>query len=172
MRLRLWKTASPHLGVEGGAQRLHGVEDERAADRIGRLRGTHHLGGCLESRAPRRRESTAIFFVPGNARSCLPASRFESEKRYAFELGYKPNRSPNLTASVATFYNIMMTCAVWRAAAVHDRDGLEGESYGVELEVTRQILSWWRLNAGYTFLDLQLHTKPGSTDTTQEGPGG
>src|SRR6185503_16016201 len=51
-------------------------------------------------------------------------------------------------------------------------DGLEGESYGVELEATSQILDWWRLNVGYTYFQLQLHKRPGSADLNQEAQEG
>ncbi|HXI82641.1 MAG TPA: TonB-dependent receptor [Verrucomicrobiae bacterium] len=114
------------------------------------------------------------FFVPGTPPFLLAGGPgFESERLYAFELGYKTEPITNLTASVATFYNIYDDLRSLESGPPFViANGLEGESYGVELEVTRQILSGWRLNAGYTFFDLQLHTKPGSTDTTQEGQEG
>src|SRR5207247_8320731 len=46
------------------------------------------------------------------------------------------------------------------------------ESYGMELEASAQLLDWWQLNAGYTFFDLQLHTKSGSAVKGQEGQEG
>jgi iron complex outermembrane receptor protein len=111
------------------------------------------------------------FFVPGSPPFFVLAGGpgFGSEKLYAFELGYNTQPTPKVTASVATFYNIYDELrSLETTTPPIIANGLEGESYGVELETTYQLLNWWRLNAGYTFFVLQLHTKPGSTDTTQE----
>ena len=93
---------------------------------------------------------------------------FESEVLRAFELGYKVQASGNLTASVATFYNLYDKLRSLEAGPPFFLgNGFKGQTYGVEGEATCQISSQWRLNPGYTFLRLDLDTTPGSTDTTQ-----
>jgi len=42
---------------------------------------------------------------------------------------------------------------------------MEGESYGVEMWGTYQVLDWWRLSAGYNYLNKNLRLKRGSRDT-------
>ena len=49
---------------------------------------------------------------------------------------------------------------------------IDGESYGAEVAGTFQISDWWRLRANYSFLQLQLHKKPGSNDPVLEGAEG
>jgi iron complex outermembrane receptor protein len=45
---------------------------------------------------------------------------------------------------------------------------LYGETYGVEFAPSWQVTDWWRLQAAYTFLQMQLHRDAGSGDTTSE----
>lgn len=120
-------------------------------------------------RAPSRIDRQ--LFVPANPPFLLAGGAdFDSEKLYSFELGYKVEPTPNLTASIATFYNIYDDLRSLESGPPFViGNGLEGESYGVEIEATQRVSDWWLVSVGYTFLDLQLHTKPGSTDTTQEG---
>jgi iron complex outermembrane recepter protein len=94
---------------------------------------------------------------------------FESEKLYAFELGYKVHPSSRLNGSIAGFYNIydeLRSVELGPPAVLANK--LEGEAWGIETELSGQLFQWWRLNAGYTFFNLELHRKPGSTDTAQE----
>jgi iron complex outermembrane recepter protein len=51
-------------------------------------------------------------------------------------------------------------------AAVDNR--LRGETYGIELAPSWQATDWWRLQAAYTFLQIQLHAGASSADTTSE----
>jgi len=45
---------------------------------------------------------------------------------------------------------------------------LHGETYGIEFAPSWQVTDSWRLQAGYTFLQNQLHRDAGSGDTTSE----
>jgi iron complex outermembrane receptor protein len=78
-----------------------------------------------------------------------------------------------LTGSVATFYNLYDKLrSLELGSPLFLANGLEGRTYGVEWEATYQPSSRWRVNAGHTFLRLDLDAIPGSTDTTahrQEG---
>jgi iron complex outermembrane receptor protein len=124
-------------------------------------------------RAPSRIDRD--FFVPGAPPfTVLNGGRgFDSEVLYAFESGYKVQPVTNLSLSAATFYNVYEKLrSVEAGPPPFLSNGLKGESYGVELEASYQPLPWWRWNAGYTFFDLFLHTRRGSTDTTQESQEG
>jgi iron complex outermembrane recepter protein len=93
---------------------------------------------------------------------------FESEVLRAFELGYKVHAAKDLTASVATFYNLYDKLRSLEVGPpLFLANGLKGQTYGLEVEATYQPSDKWRLNPGYTFLRLDLDTTPGSTDMTQ-----
>jgi iron complex outermembrane receptor protein len=123
-------------------------------------------------RAPSRIDRD--FFVPGQPPFLLSGGpNFRSEKVYAFEAGYKVQPAATLSASVATFYNLYKDLRSLETGPPFTfANGLEGESYGAELETTYQPAAHWRLSAGYTFLHLNLRRRPGSTDMTQEGQEG
>src|SRR6185295_8850571 len=120
-------------------------------------------------RAPSRIDRD--FFVPSQPPYFLVGdSSFVSEVLLAFELGYKAQPTSRLTASVSTFYNTYDKLRSLEVASLplSLANGLEGRTYGVEAEATCQVISKWRLNAGYTFLRLILDVDPTSTDTGSE----
>jgi iron complex outermembrane recepter protein len=47
------------------------------------------------------------------------------------------------------------------------RNDAEGETYGAELSATYQMLDWWRLTAGYTYLEVDLRERSGRTDVNR-----
>ncbi|PYJ03659.1 MAG: TonB-dependent receptor, partial [Verrucomicrobia bacterium] len=51
---------------------------------------------------------------------------------------------------------------------IHPENKLYGETYGAEAAATFEVTRWWRLQPAYTYLQMQLHKRPGSTDTTSE----
>jgi iron complex outermembrane receptor protein len=46
-------------------------------------------------------------------------------------------------------------------------NGLEGNSYGIEVSADARPLAWWRLTGGYSYLRIQLSRKPDSLDGPQ-----
>jgi len=112
------------------------------------------------------------FFVPAPLK-LAGGPGFDSEKLVAYELGYRTQPRDDLSLSAATFYHHYddlrsLEQTVPRVLA----NGLAGEGYGAEITSAYHAASWWRLQAGYTFLQLSLHKKPGSTDISsvaQEG---
>ena len=103
-------------------------------------------------------------------------SDFVSETLIAYEIGYRAQLGPNLSGSVSTFYNdydnLRSTTATPVSAfypfpyPVYFQNNLEGDTYGLELSATYQILDWWRLHAGYDLLRENIHVKPGQVDAT------
>jgi iron complex outermembrane receptor protein len=95
---------------------------------------------------------------------------FDSETVLAYELGWRTQPLETLSVSAASFYNrydhlrsaepgpppfgLPLTFA----------NGVEGETYGLELSGECQVTGAWRLRGGCTFMRKHLRTKPGSND--------
>lgn len=94
---------------------------------------------------------------------------FESEKVLAYELGYRAQLGNNLVASIASFYNQYTDI---RSASltpvtflpVFFENNIEGETYGIEININYQVTTWWQLRGGYTFLEEDLRVKSGEFD--------
>lgn len=113
------------------------------------------------------------FFVPGSPPFLLAGGPdFDSETLLAYELGYRVQPLPPLSFSLSAFYNDYDNIRSLEQAdpplpfPLVIGNGLEGKSYGAELTANYQVTDWWWLRAGYTELRIDLHPKPGSTDTT------
>ncbi len=99
---------------------------------------------------------------------------FTSEKLLAYEVGYRAEMSSQLAASLSTFYNfysdIRSTTPTGPPASfglpIVLQNNLQGETYGIELSSDYQMLDWWRLHAGYDYLQEHIHVKPGAVDFT------
>lgn len=110
-------------------------------------------------------------FPPGFA-SAKGSRTFDSEKLIAYELGYRLQPIERWSVDVATFYNDYDDLRSLEPTGVFAQqvvaNNLKGESYGVEVASTVQALENWRLSGGYSYLQLQIHRKNGSTDTSNE----
>jgi iron complex outermembrane receptor protein len=101
---------------------------------------------------------------------------FVSETLIAYEIGYRAQLGPKLSGSVSTFYNDYSNLRSTTATPttplypfpypVYFQNNLEGDTYGLELSATYQILEWWRLHAGYDLLQEHIRVKPGQLDAT------
>ena len=116
------------------------------------------------------REVTPGFFVP----ITIQGNRdFGSESLLAYEIGYRTQPHQRLSLDLAGFYNDYDNLRSLEQDPVvptlfHVGNKLYGESYGVETAATLEITRWWRLQPAYTFLQMALHKRPGSTDSTSE----
>lgn len=115
------------------------------------------------------------FFVPGAPPFTVLAGGpdFESEELVAYELGYRVQPFDPLFLSLATFYNQydkLRSIEVGPPPILANT--LEGETYGAELSANYQMAEGWLWRAGYTFLQMELHQRSGSTDLTSEGQEG
>jgi iron complex outermembrane recepter protein len=109
------------------------------------------------------------FYLTGNP-------DFRSETLIACEIGYRAELASRLSGSVSAYYNdygdlrstgVTPTTATYIFPyPVYFQNNLEGDTYGVELSASYQLLDWWRLHAGYDLLQEHLHVKPGETDAT------
>src|SRR6185369_15105380 len=97
---------------------------------------------------------------------------FISEELLAYELGYRVAPLSQLNLSATAFYHdydhirSVEQAAPPAAIPVVIGNGLRGNSYGAEFAGEYLPAEWWRLHAGYTYLRVRLHPRPGSTDTS------
>ena len=94
---------------------------------------------------------------------------FESETLIAYELGYRAQLAKKFSTSISAFYNDYndirsLSATPGTIIPLFFANNLEGQTYGVELTADYQILDWWRLHAGYDWLDEHIHVKPGQMD--------
>jgi iron complex outermembrane receptor protein len=100
----------------------------------------------------------------------VPGPNVASEELLAYELGYRIQAAERLSLSLATFYhdyNDLRSVEPAGPPAPLLRvlgNGQEGESYGAELRIDYRARDWWRLQAGYSELRVEIRPKPGSGD--------
>jgi iron complex outermembrane receptor protein len=99
---------------------------------------------------------------------------YDSEELLAWELGYRLNYRNTWSVDVAVFYNDYdklrtldptMDTGPPPSVRLPFDNNMSGETYGLELASQWQIRPGWRLNASYSWLDMQLHLDSNSTDT-------
>jgi iron complex outermembrane receptor protein len=143
-------------------------------------------------------ELTRQFIPPFTASPGLPtlpfpavvlfqgSPNFRSEDLIAYELGYRVQPHPRLSLDAAVFYNVydhlrsaesgtpslQAATSPYVLVPVTPENNLFGETYGAELAAHWQAADWWHWQAGYTFLQMQLHKRPASRDTVLEAAEG
>lgn len=110
-------------------------------------------------------------FTPANPPFAIAGGAgFESETLLSYEVGYRVQAQRQFSVSVATFYNdyddlrSLERINPPAPSPVRIGNGLEGESYGVEVTADWSINNAWQVRAGYTGLRIDLRPKPASTD--------
>lgn len=94
---------------------------------------------------------------------------FGSEEVLAYELGYRAAIGPSFVGSLALFYNRyddLRSVSVTPGTVIpfYFDNNLEGETHGLELDLTHELTPAWRLRAGYTLLVESIRVKPGAFD--------
>jgi iron complex outermembrane receptor protein len=94
---------------------------------------------------------------------------FGSEEVVAYELGYRAQASERLWFSVSTYYNVYDDLRTLEATTLavfplEIRNGMSGNTYGVEAWGSYSLADWWRLNAGLNWQDKDLEIDEGSAD--------
>jgi len=94
---------------------------------------------------------------------------FISETVTAFELGYRAQASERLWFSVSTYYNVYDDLRTVEATTamiypLEVRNGMSGDTYGVEAWGSYSLAGWWRINAGLNWLQKDLQIDSGSAD--------
>ncbi len=142
-------------------------------------------------RSPARVEDDVILnqvIPPGGLFPGSPAAvtttygnrNFVSEELLAYEIGYRMQARKNLNVDLALFYNdydqlrsIEPGPSPTQPAGpgtipFHVANDLFGQTYGAEAALTFQPTPWWRLQPGFSFIEMQLHKRASSQDTTSE----
>jgi iron complex outermembrane receptor protein len=141
----------------------------------------HHSFWVSVSRAvrtPDRNDNGIILSQPPGV-TLYGNSGLESERLMAYEIGYRVQPVEKLSFDLAGFYNDYdrlesvefgqsptQLPTVPGTIPMHDGNDLAGASFGGEVSATWKLTDWWRLRPGYSFLKMNLHTRPGSTDTS------
>lgn len=95
---------------------------------------------------------------------------FESEKLIAYEAGWRQQVRSDLSLDLAAFYNdyddlrSQAPLSPGSPFPIVLANNLLAETWGVEVRSHLQLVSWWRWQAAYAFLDKHLHVKPGTSD--------
>jgi iron complex outermembrane receptor protein len=134
-------------------------------------------------RTPSRGEADArlnVAAAPGPTEIALVGNRnFESEKVLALELGYRVQPVEALWLDLAGFYNFYSDLQTFEPGTpfleatpapphavqpfiIDNR--MSGTSYGIEVAARAQPVAGWRIQAAYTFLQLNLDPAPDSRD--------
>lgn len=102
----------------------------------------------------------------------------DAETLTAYEAGYRIQPRENMNFSLSAFYNDFDDLVTNERSAIFPnattalttqfQNGAEGEVYGIELTGEVDVTPNWRLTGSYSFVTLDLHLKPGSTDTRVE----
>ena len=111
------------------------------------------------------------FYVPSLGLEGGPG--FDSETLIAYEIGLRaqPRETMHVSAS-AFFHDYDDLRSLELTTPLVLSNGLAGRAFGVELTGRGRPAPWWTVTAGYTFLRLELHRKPGSTDLVSEAQEG
>jgi len=94
---------------------------------------------------------------------------FVSEELLALELGYRAQPFADFSFSVSTYFNIYDDLRTLEASGpivfpLVIKNGMRGNTYGVEAWGSYSILDWWRLKAGINAIRKELHLVAGSRD--------
>ncbi|TLY86040.1 MAG: TonB-dependent receptor [Gammaproteobacteria bacterium] len=164
-----------------------GLEFEPSARLQWNLESTQLLWGAISRavRTPSRYDRDLL--VPSGLINAPPPFQFPttylkggpdfvSETLLAYEVGYRAAIGLKLAASVSAFYNeyhdLRSTAATPTTAVyvfpypIFFQNNLEGETHGLEISASYQMLEWWRLRAGYDLLQEHIHVRPGEVDAT------
>lgn len=112
---------------------------------------------------------------------------FESEELVAYELGYRVLATDKVFIDIATFYNVYDNLRTLETGSASLESSptpmhlvlpsttgnkMNGETYGVEFAADWRPLDWWRFQAAYSYLEIQLHLDEDSMDTISENAEG
>ena len=103
----------------------------------------------------------------------------ESEKLITFEMGYRNQVTPEISLDITAFYSIyddlrsgelgqptfrLVNGLPQTFVPLFAGNGLEGDSIGLEFAGSWKVQNNWRVQTTYSYFDLDVELKPGSTD--------
>ncbi|EEF60377.1 TonB-dependent receptor plug domain-containing protein [Pedosphaera parvula] len=141
-------------------------------------------------RTPSRAEEDvrlSSVIAPGVVNTIYGNNHFLAEDLLAYEFGYRVQPSSRVSFDLAMFYNVydQLRSVEFGFSPTQPvippppppgffiptfvANELYGDTYGFELASTIQLADWWRLKPSYTFLEMQLKQRAGSTDISSIG---
>ncbi len=106
---------------------------------------------------------------------------FDSENLLAYEIGYRGFLSEDFSFDIAAFYNVyeeletnqtrstsVSGFPVVVSNSIFIDNEMDGETYGVEAFVNYQPTDWWRVSAGYSYLQIQVDQNSSGNDSSAE----
>jgi len=105
------------------------------------------------------------------AMSITGSGNLKSQEVKSYELGYRVKPKNNLFFDFSLFYNeydhlFATENNPTALSTIHDNK-MYGETCGTEIAAHWQVNQNWKLNGGYSFLKMQMHTENSSTNTTR-----
>ena len=148
------------LGTKVERNDYTGTEWQPSA-RVAWTPDTRRMWWASASRAVRVPSRLEADIVRGDVRS---GANFDSERVYAYELGYRRLLSSRLWYDVAAFYNDYRGLLTIEPGFVF-QNFMDGHTYGVEFATRWQPTNRWQLDAAYTFFRMNLQVRPESVRT-------
>ncbi len=98
---------------------------------------------------------------------------FDSETMMAYELGYRIQATSTFSWDMTAFYNYYkelrtveptspMRSSTYILYPLKSDNKMKGRTYGLEIAATWQVRAWWRLQASFTWLQMNLNPKTDS----------
>jgi iron complex outermembrane receptor protein len=136
------------------------------------LKKTNTIWGSVSRavRTPSRIEEDFHLLLFANFPVLEGTPLFEPEMVLAYELGWRLHPVQKFSFAISTFYNDYDDLRsaepgkVLNTYPITIGNGVKGHAYGVELSGSYQLLKWWSLKGGYTFLEKKLVIEPDSKD--------
>jgi iron complex outermembrane receptor protein len=161
------------LGTKLEHNRWTGFEVQPSARLAWVPNESHTLWGAISRavRTPTRYDEDIVFYTAAGAPLLEGSDRFVSEEMLAYELGYRAQIRTGLLLDVATYYNTYDHLRSYEPTPAtvlpyHFGNQLDADTWGFELRMSAQAASWWRLHAGYAYLNKVLGLDPQSLDPT------
>jgi iron complex outermembrane receptor protein len=159
------------LGIKIEHNDYTGVEVQPNARILYKLAERHRVWAAVSRavRTPNRSDhdqvnNTGRVVVLGN-------EDFVSEDVLAYEIGYRMQLRDNLSIDIAGFFNDydnLQTAeredSVSGLIPIVVDNKMDGETFGLEVSTDWDVTDSWKITAGYTFLQMQLHMDKTSTD--------
>jgi iron complex outermembrane recepter protein len=130
------------------------------------------------ARIPSRYENdqSLTFASPGFSSLTLPSPDLEAEVLNAFELGARWRRTSALSVDANLYYHEYTRLETTRylpssdpTLSISNLDNLgRGQAWGAELQMVWRPVTWWQMQVGYSYLDMDLRVAATSGDTTLE----
>jgi iron complex outermembrane receptor protein len=180
-------TLAPAVSLTAGSKIEHndytGVELEPSARVRWNVNPSHMVWAAVSRaiRAPARVDRDERLATPALSplveNLLVGGPDFKSETVVAYEAGTRAQLGATVSLSASAFYNqyddLRSTSlsppdpVVQLPFPLFFENNLEGDTHGVELSASEQVLDWWRLHGAYTFLSEDIRVKAGRTDYNQ-----